>query len=168
MMNALLAGLVWSLMWMLYVFIIMHFFPWEMLHDYPEDIKKASTLEKPSAKKNAAGKITGALLSLVILGFLICSPLWQFSGAKASFITIFIYLLVVTMSWNVIDLLIVDFLVLCTITPKFMVFPGTEGCRGYKDYWFHFKGFLIGILYSALMALIFAGIDFALLTFLIW
>lgn len=23
--------------------------------------------------------------------------------------------------------------------------PGTEGMAGYRDYWFHFRGFLIGI-----------------------
>jgi hypothetical protein len=29
--------------------------------------------------------------------------------------------------------------------PRFFVLPGTEGMAGYRSYWFHFRGFLIGI-----------------------
>ena len=36
------------------------------------------------------------------------------------------------------------------------------------EYGHHFKGFLIGCIYTTLMALIFAGIDYALLYFLMW
>lgn len=40
--------------------------------------------------------------------------------------------------------------------PRFVVLPGTEGMAGYRDYRFHFRGFLIGIpvvlLASALAA----------------
>jgi hypothetical protein len=42
--------------------------------------------------------------------------------------------------------------------PRFVVLPGTEGMAGYGSYWFHFRGFLIGIpivlLGSALLAAI--------------
>ena len=49
-----------------------------------------------------------------------------------------------------------------------VVIEGTVGCKGYKDYFFHFKGFLIGCVYTTVMALLFAGIDYALLRFIIW
>ena len=57
-------------------------------------------------------------------------------------------------------------LIVCTLRPKWVVLPGTEGCAGYGDYFFHFKGFLIGCVYTAIMALIIAGIDWAVLRFL--
>jgi hypothetical protein len=42
--------------------------------------------------------------------------------------------------------------------PRFVVLPGTEGLAGYRNYWFHFRGFLIGIpIILALSALV-AGI----------
>ncbi len=38
-------------------------------------------------------------------------------------------------------------------------FKRTEDCKGYIDYFFHFKGFQIGCVYTALTALLFSGID---------
>lgn len=65
-------------------------------------------------------------------------------------------------------LLIMDWLIICIITPKWVVIEGTEGCKGYKDYMFHFKGFLIGCVYTAIMAVIMTGVDYLILRFLIW
>jgi hypothetical protein len=45
----------------------------------------------------------------------------------------------------VVDLLLLDW-PLVAIVPRFMVLPGTEGSAGYKDYWFHVRGFLVGIV----------------------
>ena len=44
MRTALLLGLIWSGLWMAFLYVIMKYFPWEMLHDYSEDVRKASTL----------------------------------------------------------------------------------------------------------------------------
>ena len=78
------------------------------------------------------------------------------------------YIFIIAVTWNVVDLLIMDRLIVCTITPKWIILRGTEGCKGYKDYFFHFKGFLIGCVYTAMMSLLFSGIDYAVLRFLIW
>jgi hypothetical protein len=60
--------------------------------------------------------------------------------------------------FNLVDWLILDWLIICTITPSFVVLPGTEGMAGYKNYWMHFKGFLIGTVLSMLVGLIATGI----------
>lgn len=44
---------------------------------------------------------------------------------------------------------------------------GTEGRKGYKDYMYHLKGFLIGCVYTAIMALVISGVDYLLLRFLL-
>lgn len=80
----------------------------------------------------------------------------------------FLHLWIICLTWNVVDLLILDWLVFCTITPKCFVLPGTGNCKGYKDYKFHFIGFLKGCVYMTLFALIFAVIDFTILKFSIW
>ena len=49
--TALAEGLLWSGLWMAYLYMIMKFFPWEMLHDYPEDVRKASTLPVPDKEQ---------------------------------------------------------------------------------------------------------------------
>ena len=61
-----------------------------------------------------------------------------------------------------------DRLLVCTVRPAWLIIPGTENCSSYSDYGHHFKGFLIGCIYTTLMALIFAGIDYAILYFLMW
>src|SRR3990172_8896127 len=69
---------------------------------------------------------------------------------------------IVLMVFNLFDLLIADWLVFVTIQPKAVILPGTVGMAGYKNYRFHFRGFLIGILSSAVAAALLAGIALGL------
>ena len=168
MSTALLLGLIWSGLWMAYLYVVMKCFPWEMLHDYPEDVRKASTLPEPTRKQKRNAKIFSGIGSIIVFGALILFGLLRFRAERADFLTLFWFLFIIAMSWNVIDLLVMDWLIICTITPKWVVIEGTEGCRGYKDYMYHFKGFLIGCVYTTIMAAMIAGVDYLILRFLIW
>ena len=165
--SALICGLIWSVMWSVYVFLILKYYPFSMLHDYPKDIQAAAAIDKPSEEQEKAAKRFGAVGSLIILGTLLAFGLLRFHSEQVSFLQVLEYLFIVAMTWNVADLLVMDWLIVCTITPKWVVIRGTEGCKGYKDYLFHFKGFLIGCVYTAIMAVLFSGIDYAILRFLI-
>ena len=103
---------------------------------------------------------------------IICTPIiWgiaQFSHEKTTFLNMLGFIFIIVMMWNVIDLVLMDCLIVCTITPKWVVIEGTEGCKGYKDYMFHFKGFMIGCVYSAISAVVLSGIVYLFLRFLIW
>ena len=48
MLQALGYGLIWSVMWSVYVFLILKYYPFSMLHDYPKDIQAAATIKKPT------------------------------------------------------------------------------------------------------------------------
>lgn len=39
----------------------------------------------------------------------------------------------------VLDILIVDWLIICTLRPRRLVYPGTEDCAGWHDYGFHVR-----------------------------
>ena len=168
MLHTLTDGLIWSALWMIYIFLILKLFPHTMLHDYPKDIQEASTLKKPSKKQEKASKLFSAVGGLIIFGVLISFGLLRFQSEPTSIIKLLLYIFIVAMTWNIVDLLVMDWLIICLITPKWVVIEGTDGCKGYKDYFFHFKGFLIGCVYTTIMALLFAGIDYALLRFIIW
>ena len=168
MLQALGYGLIWAVMWSVYVFLILKFYPFSMLHDYPKDIQAAATIEKPTKAQEKAAKRFGAVGGLIIFGVLLAFGLLRFHSEQASFLQVLKYIFIIAMTWNVIDLLIMDWLIVCTITPKWIVLRGTEGCKGYKDYFFHFKGFLIGCVYTTIMALLFSGINYGILYFLIW
>ncbi|MCR5604223.1 MAG: hypothetical protein K6G27_11060 [Lachnospiraceae bacterium] len=167
MYMAFVEGLIWSVLWIIYVYVIVTKYPWQMLHDYPEDIQKASTLPEPTEEQNKKAKLFGLLGSLVIFGTLIVFGLMQFHGDKVGFLKVLLYIFIIAMIWNVVDLFVMDWLIICLITPKWVVLQGTEGCKGYKDYFYHFKGFLIGCVYTAIMSIIIAGIDYIVLRFLI-
>lgn len=164
--TALIEGLIWSALWIVYVYVLVRRYPWEMLHDYPEDIQKASALPDPTKAQKRSAKLFSVVGSLVIFGTLIAFGLIRFFGGPVSYINIFIYTFIIAMTWNVIDLIVMDWLIICAITPKWVVIEGTEGCRGYKDYFYHFKGFLIGCVYTTILALAFSGIDYLILRFI--
>ncbi|MBR1422654.1 MAG: hypothetical protein IJ571_04330 [Ruminococcus sp.] len=164
--TAIIEGAVWSALWMIYVYVIVIRFPWDMLHDYPSDIQKAATLPEPSQEQVKKSKLFGALGAIVIFGTLIAFGLVQFRGSDTSFLSLLLFNYIIAMMWNTVDLFIMDWLIICRITPNWIVIQGTEGCKGYHDYWFYFKGFLIGCIYSAIMSLIFAGLDIIILKLL--
>ena len=58
--------------------------------------------------------------------------------------------------FNAFDLIVLDWLFFCTIQPRQMVLPGTEGMPGYRDYRFHFIGFLKGLGFCAVGGLFIA------------
>jgi hypothetical protein len=60
--------------------------------------------------------------------------------------------------FNLIDWLLLDWLIFCTITPPFVVLPGTAGMSGYKDYGMHVRGFLVGSVLSAVIGIAVATI----------
>jgi hypothetical protein len=161
-------GIIWSVLWIIYVYVIVDKFPWEMLHDYPKDIQKASKLQEPTFRQKKNAKLFFTLGSLVIFGTLIAFGLAYFSKINANFLQVLLYIFIIAMTWNIIDLLVMDWLIICLITPKWVVIEGTEGCKGYKDYFYHFKGFLIGCVYTSIMSIIIGGIDYAILKFVIW
>lgn len=90
--------------------------------------------------------------------------MFDLTGFPPIDILMFGFIFIIAMMWNAINLLIMDWLIFCTIAPKWVVIEGTEGCGGYKDYMYHFKGFLIGCIYTTIMAVIIASIDYLIVS----
>jgi len=115
-----------------------------MLQDYPRDVRPAVP------PKTAAERRETALWSVVFLTLLFGLPLaWvvelKLQEPGLPFWMLFLNAFAVLAIFNLIDWLVLDWLVFCTLTPRFAVLPGTEGMSGYKDYGMHFRGFLIGL-----------------------
>jgi hypothetical protein len=90
-----------------------------------------------------------------MLGCPTAAALWA-KAANLGFLGVFLGGFGVLFLSNLVDWLILDWLIFCTITPKFVVIPGTEGMAGYKNYAMHFKGFLIGTVLSVVIGLVLA------------
>jgi len=133
-----------------------------MLKDYPPDIQAKYG---PMSDRSKLQRIPVAIVFVVVLfGIVIQS----FMGVRTNtgddipFLAAFIHLFVMFSLFNLLDWLVLDWLIVVTIRPHFMILPGTEGLAGYADYGFHFRGFLIGCAITFFTSLLVAGVVAAL------
>ena len=132
-----------------------------MLNDYPPDIREKYG---PMSERTKRQRLAVALL-LAALGLCIVAISFREVRRDASgdipFLTAFIHLFTMFSVFNVVDLLVLDW-PLVAIVPSFFVLRGTEGMPGYKDYGFHFRGFMIGTVLILVTSALIAGIVAAL------
>jgi hypothetical protein len=130
-----------------------------MQNDYPPEVKKAYGAER-NPKTRFQRRIFSLLFLFILFGVLCYSmaDLKRSTSMDFNFLTLFILVFVEVFIFNLWDLLIIDWLIFNTLQPKFIFLPGTEKMAGYKDYYFHFKGFLTGIGFSLVSAFVLAGI----------
>ena len=136
-----------------------------MQNDYPADVKKAYGAER-NPRTRGQRRLFSMLLLVVLFGVICYSlvDLARASSVELTFLPLFVLIFVEIFTFNLWDLLVIDWLIFNTIQPKFIFLPGTESLAGYKDYTFHFKSFLTGSLISLVSALVLAGIALIIVT----
>jgi hypothetical protein len=135
---------------------LLWFNPEILLNDYPPDIReKHGPMSEGTKRQRLPAAIVFGIVGLAVV-------VASFSGLRAnggsiSFPTAFVHLFVMFSVFNVVDLIVIDW-PLVAIGPRFAILPGTEGLPGYKDYWFHFRGFLIGTALLSVVSAVLAAI----------
>lgn len=128
-----------------------------MLQDYPPAIQEVVPPKKEGEKRLSTW--LGLPFILILFIFPVYATfVFQAQTGGAGFLSLWLYAFGIAFAFNLWDWLVLDWLVFCTITPKRFVIPGSEGHPAYKDYFFHFRGFLIGTVLSAVMGIVGAGI----------
>ena len=122
-----------------------------LLNDYPPDIRAKFGPMSPETRKQAN------LASLPLLGVLIAVIIAALMSVRQNTggLTLVNALIVTTVMfqvWNLMDLILLDWLILMTLRPRFMILPGTEGMAGYRNYRFHFGKFLNGIAFTLILS----------------
>jgi len=128
-----------------------------MLQDYPPAIKEIVPPKTEQEKRLSTWLGLPFILVLFVFPIYATFVFQDLTGGQG-FLPLWLYAFGIAFAFNLWDLLALDWLVFCTITPKRFVIPGSEGHPAYKDYSFHFRGFLIGTVFSAIMGLVTAGI----------
>ena len=134
-----------------------------MLKDYPPDIQAKYG---PMSERSKRQRIPVAIIVIVILlGIVTLSFQGVSTGPQGDlpFFTTFLHLFVMFSVFNLLDWLVLDWLIVVTIRPGFIILPGTEGLAGYEDYGFHFRGFLIGMVITLVTSILVAAVVAALL-----
>ncbi|MCL4869921.1 MAG: hypothetical protein KJ063_13210 [Anaerolineae bacterium] len=144
----LLAGLILGSLW----------YNAEMWHqDYPEAIKAKVGPISEKAKRQRAW--FALLFFPLTFGFPLL-VVWRLSlivgdvGFAAAFLMVFILFFL----FNLIDLLVVDWLIAVYLRPSFLILPGIEGMAEYHDYGYHFRAFLIGLIFCLVSGVVIGGI----------
>ena len=137
-------GLILSGLLMPLTFVIGRFNIAIFAGDYPPDIKaKFGPLDARTERQKKWLAVVLLLVIVLTFGWMVAAM--RQAGLTPNFVTVFAVAFVAAFTFNLIDLLILDWLMFVTWRPSFIVLPGTEGMAGYRDYGFHFRGFLIGL-----------------------
>ena len=125
--------------------------------DYSEAIK--NKVPPQTGKEKLLGGIVGLPWFIFVLGFPIYSTyiLKSNLGNEISFWIAFLNLFVLSLLLIVGDLVILDWLIVSKITPKFVIILGTSK-EDYKDFSHHYRAHARAAVIQILICLIIAGI----------
>ena len=122
--------------------------PLSMINNYPKPIQdkvKELGLIKDEQTSKSIYYIIKKIFAFILLVVFFAFVVHKFNDAD-TFFEGFIFSYIIWASVNWCDALLIDCLWFCH--SKRVIIPGTEGMVEYKDYWFHIKGALIGMLYG--------------------
>lgn len=155
--TSLIFGLLLSIEMVVLFILVAWINPEAWLKDYPPDIQEIHGRMSPEAERirRMAGLPVFLILGITLVaGLVVLSQqlgglsFWQAFGSLFLMLAVF----------NLVDLLVLDWLIFNTIQPKRIVLSGTEGAAGYKDYAFHVRQGLKGLAGSLVAALLLAEI----------
>lgn len=159
--NILLHGSIFAIVITLYLMTIMLTLSpriWAFA-DYPKSITDKVPPQTGSEKKIAG--VIGIPFFIIVLGFPILSTLWLKSslGGMITPLDAFLNIYGILIIFNLSEVVTLDFLIVGTITPDFVVIPGTEDLRDteYKEFRkHHAKAHLKSLLAMAFVSLVLA------------
>jgi len=125
--------------------------------DYPDIVKKKVPAQTRKEKTLAA--IAGVPWFIFVLGFPVFSTFALKSklGDEISFATAFLNVFVMFLFVTLGDLVLLDWIIISKITPKFVIIPGTVK-EDYKDFTHHYKAHARATLPITLLCLLIAAI----------
>jgi hypothetical protein len=125
--------------------------------DYPDIVKKKVPAQTRKEKTLAA--IVGVPWFLFVLGFPVYSTYLLKSnlGGEIPFVIAFLNVFVMFLFVTLGDLVLLDWLLISKITPKFVIIPGSAK-EDYKDFSHHYKAHARATLPITLLCLLIAAI----------
>jgi hypothetical protein len=107
-----------------------------------------------------AKRILGVLMIGLMFGIVAVSlvALRELAGGVLTYAAAAISTFIILMTFNLVDLLLIDWLIVETMRPKSITFPGAESMNIYGGYAHHFYGFLKGTGFSLVAALVVAAV----------
>ena len=140
------------------VLVSLRFWPMIWIHDAPAEVRAvAPPLTETERRMRLIFVILffGWMLAVLVTSLL---GLRRLGGGAVSFGDVALTTFLIWMTFNVVDLLLLDWLLLNVIRPNLFTFPVTAVENPFGGYTYHFIGFLKGTLMGAVFSLIVAGL----------
>jgi hypothetical protein len=141
-----------------YLLLLLRFNCRIFLRHYPKELRK---IVPPKSKREMQMSVLlGVPFALLLLGApYVSTRLWQTtSRGSSSFWELFAHGFGVFFFFNLVDLLVIDWLIVCWYAPSWVILPGTEHIVHTNPYLHHFKGFLIGTASSVFVGFAIAAL----------
>ncbi|MFC4588823.1 hypothetical protein [Sphaerisporangium corydalis] len=136
-----------------------------MVGDYPPAIAERYGPKSPRGR--SVTRVAGVLLAAGVLALLTAAMAGLPTIAPgAGFGTALVYATIIWQSFNLFDLVVLDWLIVVRWRPAFVVLPGTEGMDAYDDMGHHLRGYVKGVVICQAAALL-SAVAFAVLALLL-
>lgn len=119
------------------------------LQDYPPDVRAVyGPARRPETRRQQI--LVAGPMVLLMLGWPVCSTLQRraANGGRLSFPAAFLHAAGLLWLFNLFDAVVLDYLILTRMQPRFAVLPGTEGLAGYHDMRLQARAFLKGNVFA--------------------
>jgi hypothetical protein len=147
LVNILVYGFLYTLIGTGYIFILMVTFNPRIwgYQDYPKRIKEK--VASQTRRERAIAGLVSLPFFIFILGYpIITTALLETNlGGEINFEVAFFNIFFMMISFFLADLVILDWLIISKITPKFVIIDGTTP-EDYKDFTHHYQGHLIALI----------------------
>jgi hypothetical protein len=136
-----------------YVMTLLRLNPRLFRRNYPSEVRQAVPPVSPEERK------IGALAALPLFVVIIGGPLlsaWMLAHdrSEVSGAGLFWHTLAVSMVFNTVDLLVLDWFWLGVLRPRWAEMPGADGVA-YRFNWLqHVRGFVVGTVLAAILAIV--------------
>jgi hypothetical protein len=135
----LLDGALLSLAASIFLLVLMRFKPRMFIGHFPKEIREV--IPPRSANERRMSLFLG--LTVGVPGIL--ALLWRTTTLGSHFFRdVFAYLFGVLFFFNLVDLIVLDWLIVCWLQPHWTILPGTEKVIVRDPYLHHFKEFVMG------------------------
>ncbi|MCX4967546.1 hypothetical protein OHA98_22850 [Streptomyces sp. NBC_00654] len=110
-----------------------------LLPDYPQAIRERYGPQSARGRRTAAAAGLLNLLALIVVPVIGVLDLHDRTVGALGFWPPFALGAVGFLALTLFDLVVLDWWLFCTVQPRFMVLPGTEGMAEYRDFAFHVR-----------------------------
>jgi hypothetical protein len=156
--HSLVYGLAFSALMTALILVTLYLRPMIWIGDAPDDIQAVAGPMSDSDRqfKRVAGFVTFLIL-ITLFSIATVDLARLYDGI--TFIEVAISTFIIFMTFNLIDLLVIDWLLVVYLRPQFVMIPGTEHLAGYQDYGFHLRAFLKGTIGGLALSVIVATVS---------